>query len=634
MSSNPSDVRCRQDSVVLLGSAVLLAALAAGTLGSCRSPAGHREDADAAAYGIIDSVRKDLVGQDEHFTIATAADTLRRRLLLDQSLPHSDPSSLGSHDVPRIEQWPDESYAAAAAAAAAPMPPWQTQSTLRISLLDALQIAARNSREYQQQKELVFRAALALDLECDHFQMTWAGLISGGIERDLGADPETTTAFVTNDIGVVQRFENGVVMTLNLAFDLVKLLTLGQDSSFGAFADATIAVPLLRGSGSFVVREPLQQAERDVVYAIYGFERFKRVFAVQVATAYYDVLQLQHQVDNELENYRYLIAATRRARRMAEAQRMDQVQVDQTVQKELKARDSWVQASRTADARLDAFKLSLGLPVDAHIELDAAELDALVDASAFKPRAADDERAPADAPVVIRPLSRDGGGRFELLPETAVEVALQHRLDLRVAVGRVFDAQRGVAVAADRLRADLTLFGSATIGDRRTLGDAALQNANLRPKEGRYTALAAVGLPLERTAERNLFRISEIEFEQFVRDAQLVEDQVKLDVREDLRVLLEARERLQIQSQSFQLAERRVDVVSRLLQAGMPQAKARDLLDAQTDLIDSKNSLAIERVRYRVAELALQRDLELLQVDSNGLWTEVDPATLAAGGGH
>jgi hypothetical protein len=319
---------------------------------------------------------------------------------------------------------------------------------------------------------------------------------------------------------------------------------------------------------------------------------------------------------------------------MAEAQRLDQVQVDQTVQKELKARDSWVQASRTAAARLDAFKLSLGLPVDANVELDARELDALADAGAFPARPAEDDRGPADAPVVINPLSRDGGGRFEIEPATAVDVAMQHRLDLRVAVGRVFDAQRGVAVAADRLRADLTLFGSAQIGARRAVGDAALQNANLRPREGRYTALAAVGLPLERTAERNLFRISEIEFEQIVRDAQLVEDQVKLEVREDLRVLLEARERLQIQSQSFQLAQRRVDVVSRLLQAGMPQAKARDLLDAQTDLIDSKNSLAVERVRYRVAELALQRDLDLLQVDGNGLWTEVDPATLVAGGGR
>jgi hypothetical protein len=39
-------------------------------------------------------------------------------------------------------------------------------------------------------------------------------------------------------------------------------------------------------------------------------------------------------------------------------------------------------------------------------------------------------------------------------------------------------------------------------------------------------------------------------------------------------------------------------------------------------------------VRYRVAELALQRDLDLLQVDGNGLWTEVDPATLVAGGGR
>jgi outer membrane protein TolC len=226
----------------------------------------------------------------------------------------------------------------------------------------------------------------------------------------------------------------------------------------------------------------------------------------------------------------------------------------------------------------------------------------------------------------VVPPGRAGGGPFELDPNDAVAIALENRLDLRVAVGRVFDAQRAVAVSADQLRADLTLLGNASLGARRTTGDATTPDSHLRPSQGDYSVLALLGLPLERTAERNLYRNSLIDFEAIVRAVQQSEDDVKFQVREDLRVLQEARERLIIQVQSLALAERRVDVTSRLVQVG--RAEARDYLEAQSDLTDAKNALSLERVRYRVAELTLQRDLDLLEIDARGLWTELDPSTL------
>jgi hypothetical protein len=612
-SSPPRAARARASAFA----ALLLAA-------ACRSPAEHREEADGTAYRIVEQARAGALGRTEPFTIETPAESLRRRLLLDQDLPRSDDASLGSRDVPRIEQWPDDGYFEPRAEADLPAPDWSTHATLRLRLLDALLIGARNSREYQTQKELVFQAALALDLERDRFRQTWVGLLDAGLTRDLGASSPTTAASGGGDLGVTQRLLNGASITVNLAVDVLKLLTQGHDSLFGALADATIAVPLLRGSGKFVVREPLLQAERAVVYAIYAFERFKRVFAVQVASEYYSVLQLLQEVDNELENYRWLVAATRRARRLAEAQRdVDQVEVDQTEQDELEARDAWVQSIRAYEARLDGLKGLLGLPVDARIELERSELDALAAVTAFEAPRPEPERVPASAPVEVVLPTRAGGGPLEIAPEDAVLLALGNRLDLRVALGRVFDAQRSVAVAADALRADLTLLGRASGGyERAGTGPA----ASVRERPESHSVLGLVDFGLERTAERNLYRESQIGFERDVRAAQALEDQVKLEVREDLRALLEARERLKIQAQSVELAERRVNVASRFLEVG--RADARDVLEAQRDLVDAKNALSLERVRYRVAELALQRDLELLEVDERGLWTEVDPAAL------
>lgn len=604
---------------------LLLIAGATLLLGGCKTPEGYRLEADRKAYAIIQSKQQEALGRTEPFTIETPADTLRRRLMLDQHLPHAAGASMNSKDIVPIEQWPDPGYLQPDPDE--PPPPWSADPSLVLSLADALQIAARNSRDYQTQKELIFQAALALDLERHQFQSTWTGVLASSVDWDLSTDPSTVGLTETAGFGVAQRLMNGTLLTLNVAVDLVKLLTLDKSSSFGAFGDATIAMPLLRGSGKFVVTEPLTQAERNVVYAIFTFERFKGVFAVQVATDYYAVLQALDEAQNTEENYRWLIGATRRAYRMSEAGRLPEIQVDQARQDELRARDEWLQALQRYRRLLDLFKVSLGVPTDAELALDEAEFDRLAELIQFPAEepASAAGREPADAPVVIVPPSTEGGP-YEMDQRKAITLAIDNRLDLRVALGRIFDAQRQVAVAADTLRAELTLFGNAAVGERRELADAGLRDAELRIDEGEYSVLALLDLPLERTAERNLYRNSLINFEQIVRDLQAQEDQIKFEVRDELRILVESRERVRIQVEAVNLAARRVESTELFLQAG--RAEIRDVLEAQEDLLDAKNSLGVERVRYRLSELAFQRDIGLLQVNENGLWTEVPPADL------
>jgi outer membrane protein TolC len=198
--------------------------------------------------------------------------------------------------------------------------------------------------------------------------------------------------------------------------------------------------------------------------------------------------------------------------------------------------------------------------------------------------------------------------------------ALNHRLDLLVALGRVYDAQRKVVVAADALRAELTLLGTAAVGERRGAGSAELANAEIAFDEGRYAALLTLDLPLERTAERNIYRESYIFLEQAVREVQGLEDRVKLEVRSRLRSLFESREGIIIQYQAVKIAERRVKSTDLFLQAG--RADVRDVLESSEALLQAKNALASALVDYRVSELELERDLGLLEVDEKGLWRE------------
>jgi outer membrane protein TolC len=619
--------------IITAGVAAALAVFFTG----CRA-ADYRREADRAAYDIITNTQAKALGHTEPFTVETPADTLRRRLLLDQLLPHAAPSSLGTSDLEPIKQWPDDDYLEKQHVDDTFTGSFATAEGLRLTLIDALQIAAHESREYQSQKEQVFETALQLDLERDSFRRSWAGVLEGlfqsNLEQDVTiadgiTDRQTVSGLEYGGIGELsQRFKNGMTFTGQIGLDLVSLLTQERLYSRGIFADVTITMPLMRGAGEFVVTEPLTQAERNVVYALYSFERFKREFVVEVASEYLSVLRQLDSVKNADDNYRRLIASTRRARRLADAGRLPEIQVDQSRQDELRARDQWVSAQESYQRRLDSFKLQLGLPTDASIELERGELEQLTatmkdlfSGAAMEP--VKEELPAADAPITLVEPGRGKPGVYELDEREAIVAALTHRMDLRVAVGRVYDAQRSVAVAADQLRADITLLGSGSAGERRTLGSAGLDDAILRPDEGQYSALLTIDLPLERTAERNVYRASLIQLEQTVRDVQALEDQIKLAVRNDLSQLLEARESIQIQAEAVKVAERRVDSTSLFLEAG--RAEIRDVLEAQDALVTAQNALTAALVNYRVNELAIQRDLGVLEVNERGLWREYAP---------
>ena len=607
--------------IILVGGIVLV---------GCRSPTRMREEADRVAYQNVRDAQAKALGRTELFTIEPPSETLRRRLLLDEDLPRSNPASLGSGDVERIPQWRDESYGAQTNVPGPGTFAVDPSAKLRPTLLESLQIAARNSREYQDAKEDVFISALRLDLERNEFRTIWSGIANSFFSSDRTGDDNVSGIENTAILGLDKTFEMGAQFVLDLGIDLVKLLTQDKASALGSLADATLSIPMLRGSGRFVVTEPLTQAERDVVYAVYTFERFKRTFAVQVASDYLVVLQQLDQVENERESYERLVISTRWARRLAEVGRLPEIQVDQARQDELRTRNRWILARIAYQNQLDRFKIQLGLPTDSDIELDATELEllveraqSLIESAREQVMPAPEEKPAADDPVELKEPTPGGGGPMELDEVEAIRISLENRLDLRTRVGRVFDAQRSVAVAADRLRADLALLGQARIGEGRSTASARNGDGKLDFDKGFYSAELDLDLPLERTAERNLYRESLIGFERSVRMVQELEDRLKLNVREALRTLMGSRESVAIQATAVEVARRRVASTSMFLEAG--RAEIRDVLEAEESLISAQNAFSAALVFYRVGELELQRDMGVLEVNEEGLWKEYVP---------
>ncbi len=588
-------------------------------------PGDYRQEADDAVGGIIKQKQLQGLGREEPFTIEKPEQTLRRRLMEAQDLARSHAASLGVTNLESIPHWPDDDYLDQGEGESDGLMAIEPGVPVKLTLIDALRVAAGNSRAYQAQKENVYRAALALDLERDAFRTTFSGDSSADVSYDSGADPQVAGIDSSTEFGLTQRFTNGLTLSGAIALDVAKLLTQDHSSSNALSADFSVELPLLRGSGSHIVAEPLLQSERDALYAIYRFERFKHTFVVDIASDYLAVLQQLDRVQNEEDNYRGLIITVRQVRREAEAGRQSQIEVDRALQDELQARQRWISAQQSYERSQDGFKLTLGLPVDADVELDRAELERLAqtvrDALPVRedPLIQTGEALPADAPVTLVVPSREGAGPMELEQGVAVDLALKNRLDLRIAQGEVYDAQRGVVVAADALGAELTLLGRARAGESRSLSSAGQADAfDPRFDQGFYDTLLTLDLPFERTRERNAYRNRLIDLQRTVRDFQETEDRVKLDVRNILRDLLESRESLHIQAGAVELARERVRSTDLLLQAG--RGSIRNALDAKDDLVQSQNSLTQALVAYLIAELAIQRDMGVLEVNEQGMW--------------
>lgn len=593
-----------------------------------------RRSADEAALRAIARVR---AGEKDYesgapFSVVSSTGIFRQRLIELQMLPVKAPLAGEKELLPAVPHWKheympvngheDDLFVAEGSAAAGGHPV--------LMMTDVLALAAQGSHEYQARKERLFQTALALDLEEDAFRNTFSGMLAGEISTDLSSDEDFSSTAGEGSLSAGRLLKGGTRLAAALTVDLVRVLTAPTASALGLQFDTSITIPLGRGARRHIAAETLTQAQRDLLYAVLDFEHYKKGFALATATRYLRTLSVEDQVRNAEENYQRLTVNARRARRLADAGRLPEIQVDQAIQEQLRAWNGWINARRQAADALDDLKVELGLSPDAEIRLDRNDLENLDELLAERlPFLHEDAvlleetAVAADAPVELPEPATDGGGPYELPTDEAVLLALDNRLDLRIAIAQIEDAMRKVVVAADALGPDFSLRVSGTLGERRSPSAAAAGDSRLRPGEGNYAALLRLDPPLNRTAERNNFRNSQIELDRAVRAAQAAEDRVKQQVRGNLRALLQARESLRIQSEAVRIAQRRVESSNLFLEAG--RAAVRDVLEAQDALLSARNAFTEAMVDYRLTEIELQRNMGLLRVDARGQLIEMDP---------
>ncbi|MHC4397924.1 MAG: TolC family protein, partial [Planctomycetota bacterium] len=443
-----------------------------------------------------------------------------------------------------------------------------------ITLAQAVAMATAHNRGYQTQKEQLYLTALDLTLVRHQFAKQWFGTFDTQYVRDSEDEEVSYDA----GVGFSRLLADGAVVSAGLALDWARFLTGDPQTSLGSVLSASIRQPLLRGRGRKVVQENLTQAERDVLYQIRSFNRFRKTFVVSIITDYYRVLQLRDVATNAENNWKRKEQLRKRLEMEADEGQTARFLVDQAEQSELSARDSWVRAMQSYEQQLDVFKIRLSLPTSTNVKLDENELKALV------------EKGIVEADYTLG---------------AAIETALLRRLDLANSRDGVDDTARKVIVAADGLGTQLDLIGSAGVGSTEKTDFTRLEFHN-----GTYSLGLKADLPLDRKAERNAYREALVLLEQRQRQFDNDRDNVELDVREAHRRLQQEAKSYGTQNVALKLAQKRVDVSPLLWEAG--RSNARDLIESQDALLEAQNRLTAALVAHLIAKLNFFQDVGIL----------------------
>lgn len=458
-----------------------------------------------------------------------------------------------------------------------------------LTLPDALETGVTYGREYLNEKEIVFLSALDLTLTRYRLEpmpfaqgsLKWA---SDSRSAALNNLVSTNTFHRTGSAGFNWLYKTGARISADFTRDFLRFTT-GNRSINSSDLAVSIVQPLLKGGGTTVTMEALTQEERNVLYDLRDFADFRRSFVVEVVSQYYGVLQARDRVQNNYIAYQGLLENVNVEEALENEGRSTLTQVGQLQQAALQAESRWVNAIRSYQTQLDALKITLAIPVDEKILLDQRELAKLR----------------IEDPKITR--------------EQAVKIAMVTRPDLATSADRVDDAERQIKLAKNGLLPGLDI--SLDYNPNSDPGDT---TPAINWDRRRWEGALDLDLPLDRKAERNIYRATLVFLDRAKRADDLARDNAKLDIYNDWRTLEQAKLNFRIAEQEVALADRRLE--EQLLLSELGKGEARDLVDAQNDLVNAQNERTATVVAHTLARLRLWRDMGILYINDDGTWVE------------
>jgi len=207
---------------------------------------------------------------------------------------------------------------------------------------------------------------------------------------------------------------------------------------------------------------------------------------------------------------------------------------------------------------------------------------------------------------------------IDMSVDDAMVTALVQRLDLMNERGALADDWRQIKIAADELRSVLNLNASQT-----------LRTHDNRPfdfsfKDSETRLAFSFDLPLNRKAQRNTYRRTLLNYHTSQRDLMKFEDNIKLNIRRQMRNLAQSRVQYPISVTQAALAKEQVFSVQMQLMLGLAGVRALDLLKAFSDSREALGRVADDRIGYIIERANFAFELEAMMLDDKGFWPQIN----------
>ena len=463
-----------------------------------------------------------------------------------------------------------------------------------LTLNEALELAVKANRTYQNNREKLYLQALSLTGTRHQFALKFTKASADlGLERgtDGGIKGDSDV-----DITLQKMFRTGGVITATLANDLVLYFD-GKKPKVPALT-LSLTQPLLRGAGAEIAAEILTQAERDVIYEVRTFSHYQKEFAVEVVNSYVDLLQQGESMRLSYINYTNKIYFSKEVDARVNAGLQSEFEAKQAKQSEFSAKLSYIGSTNTYQNSLDDFKQKLSLPLGTGIKLDFKALD---------------------------DLNAMGLPEVQVSDRVGYRLAITNRLDLLNVIDQFEDSKRKVRVAKKDLLPSLSIVADAELRDQ--------YYSSFQPEEFKSSAGLKLDLPLDQLSERNAYRTSIITFERQLRTLATELDKLRDGVRTDVRNLSRLRQNYFTQLDAMKNAEENLIATRQRLRLGFPGVRTRDILTAQDQLLQAQLAVSRAMVDYHKTRLKLLKDVGILDITQDDFWLKATSVPGAAGPG-
>ena len=462
-----------------------------------------------------------------------------------------------------------------------------SDGTNLLTLPKALEMAVNHSRDYQLQRETLYLSALSLTGERHKFALkpTNANL---DLSRNRSSSNINTTESDAS-LTLSKALKTGGKLTATLANDL----TLFFNGGGPKIPDITLALtqPLLKDAGAKFAEELLTQSERDLVYAIRTFSRYQKTFLVDRISEYLQLLQKKDEVRVQYQLYLNRIRFREEQELRLQGELISQFELDQALRSEYQSKVSYINAIESYQALLDDFKKQLNLPLGETVVLDDAELGNLKQFG-------------------LQPVPLNDKHGFQL--------ALTNRLDILNNIDRFEDKKRKVEVAANDLLPSLAVVANYSLKDQ-------FYNRNSFDF-GDYSGKIGLSLdlPLDKHIERNAYRKSRITFEQQLRSLMKTLDDLRDEIRTNVRTLAQNRQTYIINQKALIVAEREREKARLDMLAG-ERVSPRDILEAQTAVAKAQNDVTKSLINFHTQRLKLLNNTGILNTGLDQFWLKPQP---------